>query len=78
MRAALLSIPWPALIPGVVALSAAASQPVAGAFAALSLGAVVLVDYWPEAMSMLALNLLTVPLAVVTGFLIGALVHRWQ
>src|SRR5690625_3260567 len=77
LRAALLSVPWPALILVMVTLSAAASGIGLALFAALSLGAVVLVGYWPQAMSTLALVLLTVPLAVFAGFLVGALVQRW-
>lgn len=77
LQAGLLSVPWPALILVMVALSAAASGIGLALFAALSLGAVVLVGYWPQAMSTLALVLLTVPLAVFAGFLVGALVQRW-
>lgn len=78
LQAALLAVPWPALILVMVALSAAASGLGLAFFAALSLGAVVLVGYWPQAMSTLALVLMTVPMAVFSGFLIGALVHRWH
>lgn len=76
LRAGLLAVPWPALILAAAAISAAASGPGLALFAALSLGAVVAVGYWPQAMSTLALVLMTVPLAVSAGFVLGAVVHR--
>lgn len=77
LRVALLSIPWPAAILGVVAISAAASGLGLALFAALSLSAVVLVGYWPQAMNTLALVLLAVPVTVIAGFAVGTAVFLW-
>lgn len=78
LRAGLLAVPWPALILAIAALSAAASGARLALAASLSLGAVVAVGYWPQAMSTLALVLMTVPLSVLAGFLAGVAVHRWR
>ncbi|MBJ2150068.1 proline/glycine betaine ABC transporter permease [Paracoccus sp. IB05] len=75
IRAGLAWAPWPATVLALVALALYAGGRGLAVFAALALGLVVLMGYWPKAMNTLALVLISVPLAVGIGFALGALGH---
>ncbi|SEC72357.1 proline/glycine betaine ABC transporter permease [Rhodobacter sp. 24-YEA-8] len=75
IRAGLAWAPWPATVLALVALALYAGGRGLAVFAALALGLVVLMGYWPRAMNTLALVLISVPLAVGIGFALGTLGH---
>jgi glycine betaine/proline transport system permease protein len=69
-------LPWPAVMLMVVGLALHVSGPRLAFFAFASLLYLVLVGYWQESMNTLALMLLAVPMAAITGFALGVWAQR--
>ncbi|MEZ5925223.1 MAG: ABC transporter permease subunit [Hyphomicrobiaceae bacterium] len=71
VRELLHRIPWPVAIAITVVIAHRASGWSLAAFAGLSMLYMVVIGYWDESMNSLALVLLSVPLAILFGFLLG-------
>jgi glycine betaine/proline transport system permease protein len=76
VQGALQSLPWPAVMLLVVGLALHVDGPRLAFFALASLAYLVVVGYWQESMNTLALMLLAVPIAVITGFVLGVWAQR--
>lgn len=64
-------LPWPVIIVITAVMSWAASGWKLALFSTLALFYMVVVGYWPESMNSLSLVVISVPLAIATGFLFG-------
>ncbi len=73
VRAVLHSLPWPVILTVLTFVAYAASGWKLALFSFLSLLYMVVVGYWAESMSSLALVVMSVPLAVLLGFAVGTL-----
>jgi glycine betaine/proline transport system permease protein len=71
LQNALHWLPWPVVMFMVIAVSLYAGGPRLALFAFASLAYLVIVGYWKESMNTLALVLLAVPMAGITGFVLG-------
>jgi glycine betaine/proline transport system permease protein len=69
-------LPWPAVIILVAGMALHVSGVRLALFAIASLLYLVLVGYWQESMNTLALMLLAVPMAAITGFAVGVWAQR--
>lgn len=76
IRATLVWLPWPAAVLAAALVALRADGWRLAGFAVLSLGAVVGVGYWGQAMNTLALVVIAVPVSVGLGFAVGALAHH--
>ncbi|MDQ2068154.1 ABC transporter permease subunit [Xinfangfangia sp. CPCC 101601] len=76
IRSLLAWAPWPATSLLVILVALYAGGLRLALFAAVALGMVVVMGYWPKAMNTLALVIISVPVAVSIGFALGALAHR--
>ncbi|MEP4198697.1 MAG: ABC transporter permease subunit [Aliishimia sp.] len=72
-QALLQALPWSVTASIFVALGVIGSGWRLGAFAAVSLIYMALIGYWDESMNSLALVLISVPMAVATGFAFGVM-----
>ena len=64
-------LPWPAIMAIVGAAAWRASGPKLTLFAVLALAYMVVVGYWDKSMNSLSLVIISVPLAIVIGFVFG-------
>jgi glycine betaine/proline transport system permease protein len=71
LQNALHWLPWPVVMFMVIAVSLYAGGPRLALFAFASLAYLVIVGYWTESMNTLALVLLAVPMAGISGFVLG-------
>jgi len=76
MRAALLWLPWPAVMAIAAALALKSDGWRLAIFSIVALGYVLVSGYWPQSMSTLSLVLLAVPIATALGFVLGVLGQR--
>lgn len=76
IRAGLSWFPWPAGVLAVALVALRAGGWRLAGLAAASLGTVVAIGYWVQAMNTLALVVVAVPASVIAGFWLGALAHR--
>lgn len=77
VQAILQWLPWPSVVFLIAILALRASGWGLAAFTTLGLGAIVLAGYWPQTMNTLAIVLIALPVAVLSGFAIGAAAHWW-
>lgn len=75
LNSALVGLPWPVTAVTVAVIAHAAGGLKLAAFSAVSLTYILVFGYWQESMSTLALVAISVPLAVLLGFLLGTVGH---
>ena len=64
-------LPWPTIVVIVAAAAWRASGPKLALFAVLALAYMVVVGYWDKSMNSLSLVIISVPLAILVGFIFG-------
>lgn len=78
IRVTLQWLPWPATISVIATLAYAAGGWKLALFSASALLYMVVVGYWPESMATLSLVVMSVPLSVSLGLLIGVAAYTWN